>query len=663
MLFVKGSETEKTISMETKNNNVNQGAEPKNENIQNQQVTEQKETAADIILRKLKDKKEGKETSFSDINKEIDEKAVPDTQMEEEEESLVDLNKLSKEDIYKKMKELLDKELDKEIINEFNKLKDYYYKRLNQDKELAREKFINDGGKPEEFKYEHNETEKKINDLIEKFKELKREYQEKIELEQHRNLKEKERIIEEIEQLMTKQEKLRQTFEEFRALQEQWRQVGQVPPQETKRINEKYQFVVKKFYDWVKLNKEMRDLDLKKNLELKILLCEKAENLLLEPRISKAYKELQKLHLQWKEIGPVPKEKKDEIWERFKSASDEINKRYREYLQNIRKEQEGNLKAKTLLCEEAEKIANGEYTTTKQWQEKTKEIIELQKIWRRIGFAPKKYNNSIYQRFRKACDLFFEKKRQFFENYGDILQQNLQKKLDLLAQAESLKESTDWKKTTEICIQLQDEWKKIGPVPKEHKDEIWNKFTAACNHFFDRKREHFKKLREEEEENLRKKEEIIQKIKQINTDEAEQALKELQSLEKEWAKIGFVPLSEKERIYKEYKEAIKEKMSKLKAYKKKKPFDVKEFIEKSLNSPSPKLRLRREIEHTRNRIAKLERDVVQLENNLEFFVKTKDAEEILQNFKEKIEAKKAKLEVLNSNLKELIKAYKSLEQN
>ncbi len=404
----------------------------------------------------------------------------------------------------------------------------------------------------------------------------------------------------------------------------------------------------------------MRDLDFKKNLERKLELCEKAENLLLEPRIVKAYKELQKLHQQWKEIGPVPKDKRDEIWERFKKASTIINKRHYEYFQNLKKEQEGNLKAKTLLCEEAEKIANGDYKSAKEWQDKTNEIIELQKIWRLIGFAPKKYNNAIYQRFRKACDKFFEKKREFFNKYSELMEKNLQIKMDLIAQAESLKESTEWKKTTEICIELQKKWKEIGPVPKDKKDEVWERFINACNYFFERKREYFKKLREQEEENLKKKQAIIEKIKAIDTKDSEKALKELQELEKEWTKIGFVPLKEKARIQREYNNVVREKMIALNI--KNVDNEDEQFIQRLLKSPNPKAALRREIEHTRNKISKLERDMIQLENNLAFFEKSKNAESILQNFREKIKHQKSKLQVLHNRLKNMIKAYKSIEE-
>jgi hypothetical protein len=318
-----------------------------------------------------------------------------------------------------------------------------------------------------------------------------------------------------------------------------------------------YHFLVEKFFDKVRIGRELRDLDMKKNLDAKIDLCEKAEELLDEKSITKAFKELQKLHEDWKEIGPVPQDKKDEIWERFKAATDKINQIRREHYAKIEEEQSANLEAKKALCEKADELIAEDYTSVNSWQKKSSELSEIFDVWKTIGPAAKKENEEIWQHFRGAMDTFFAKKKEFFSGLKDRQTENLERKTQLCIEAEALMESTEWKAATEQMKKLQEEWKTIGPVPKRHADKIWKRFRAACDTFFNRKNEHFSGRRTEEEANLAAKKALLEEIKAFelgpNRNENMDAIKAFQ---KRWIEIGFVPMKHKDAINKEYREII-----------------------------------------------------------------------------------------------------------
>jgi len=336
------------------------------------------------------------------------------------------------------------------------------------------------------------------------------EEQEKIKIQ---NLEAKNQILEELKTLINSEETLKKTYDEFKTLQERWKTIGMVPKNDINTLWQNYHFLVEKFFDKVKINKELKDLDLKKNLEAKIQLCEKAEELLLETSIIKSFKQLQQYHEEWKEIGPVPQDKKDELWERFKSATEKINERRREYYTEVQDGQEQNLAAKQILCEKAEQVLSQEIDSIKAWQDASNQITELLKIWKTIGPAPKKQNNEIWARFKSSLDNFFNAKKDFFNKLKEQQMHNYNLKLDLCLQAESLRNSNDWKNTTRELINLQNEWKKIGPVPRKQSDRIWKRFRAACDEFFTSKTEYFKNIQSHEDENLRLKQELIEKLK------------------------------------------------------------------------------------------------------------------------------------------------------
>ncbi len=652
--------------------------------VADETTPEKKKTAADIILERLQKHREEQNSDDKEkveelrkLEEEVKTKAEPDAEEEKDDdiesseneekaektEKIPNYNEFSREQLSEELEKLLEKPVN-EIREQAELIKNTFYKKRNAEIIEKRNEFIENGGKKEDFKIDPDETDEKFKELFDKYKQLKREYNEKVEAEKQRNLEIKYEIIAKIEQLIEKGETLNKTFEEFQKLREEWNNTGIVPQTEVKNLLEKYNFTLQKFYDWVNINKELKELDLKKNLEQKLKLCEEAEALIIEPKIVRAYKQLQKLHEKWKEIGPVPKEHKDEIWERFKEASAIINRKHYNYFQEIREQQKYNLKAKELLCEEAEKIAEGNYEKASEWQTKTDEINELMKLWKLIGFAPKKYNDQIFERFISARKKFFDKKHEFFEEYIGNLEKNLQEKEQLVIEAENAKNSTDWRKTTKLFIELQKRWKEIGPVPRAKKDEIWEKFNEACNYFFEQKREFFKNRTEIEEQNLKAKRDLIERIRNFEPLESpEDNLKQLQAFQKEWSEIGHVPFKEKDKIYHEYKAAIDAKMKSLEISPDKQlQFEQKNLVSTLLSSNNPKDKIRRELEKVKNKIAKIHDEIITLENNLTFFVKSKNAEDILNNFKTKIDKLKNRKEKLEVEKIELIKAIKSLNK-
>ncbi|OFY68650.1 MAG: hypothetical protein A2Y71_02985 [Bacteroidetes bacterium RBG_13_42_15] len=565
----------------------------------------------------------------------------------------IDYAALSKEDLVAVLKDIIDKGSVTEILYDVDVIKVQFYKKHKADIEKKRKKFYEEGGAPEDFKVEEDPLERILKEYLSRFKEYKAEYNKLLDEDKHKNLEEKYRIIEEIKDLVNRKESINKTFQEFRELQRRWREVGPVPQQNLKDLWETYHHHVETFYDYIKINQELRDLDLKKNLEAKLGLCEKAEELLLEPNVITAFKLLQTLHEQWREIGPVPVEMRTEIWKRFKETTSKINKKHQEYFLNLKLEQKRNLEAKTLLCEKVEEIVSFEIDTYQKWENYSHEIIKLQKVWRTIGFAPKKDNNKIYKRFRDACDSFFNKKREFYNQTKQLLDDNLQLKTDLCIQAEALSESTEWKKTTEELIALQKRWKEIGPVPHKNSDKIWKRFRSACDRFFELKMKHFASMDNSYESNLKKKDELIEKIKSFSpSSDVEENLKMLKEFQREWANIGFVPYEAKDEIQNKYRQAINQKFDDLKIDEDKK--DLLKFRTKLDNLHAKSnfdYRMNQEREKFVAKLKQLENDIVLWENNIGFFAKSKNADTMIKEVQNKISTAKRKIEVLTEKIK------------
>jgi hypothetical protein len=380
-----------------------------------------------------------------------------------------------------------------------------------------------------------------------KYKKERAEYNKELEKEREDNLAQKEAVIADLKALLEKQEDVNATFPAFREIQARWRAIGPVPAQSYRNLTETYQLYVEQFYDMVKINRELRDLDFKKNLEAKEQLCQEAEALAAQENVVEAFRELQKLHEQWKEYGPVAKEFRESIWEKFKAATAVINKRYQAHFEGLKEQQAENLAKKTALCEKVEEIAAREITDSNEWNACSKEIEDIQKEWRTIGFASKKDNQKIYDRFRAACDKFYERKRDFYNEYKDSINANLEKKIALCEEAEALMTSTDWKKATDQFIALQKQWKEIGAVPRKKSEQLWKRFRAACDHFFAERDKHAKP-ENDYYGNLKAKQRLIEEIKAYELKNDESYAAAMQEFQKRWQQIGFVPFKEKDNI-------------------------------------------------------------------------------------------------------------------
>jgi triphosphoribosyl-dephospho-CoA synthetase len=426
-----------------------------------------------------------------------------------------------------------------------------------------------------------------------------------------------------------------------------------VPQSSLKDLWDNYHHSVEIFYDYIKINKELRDLDLKKNLEAKVLICEKAEELLLEPNPVNAFRILQELHNQWREIGPVPQESKNEIWERFREATSQINKRHHEYFEKQKDEQRRNLEAKIALCEEVEAINLMEITSYKDFDERAEKIVSLQKMWRTLGFAPKKQNNKVYQRFREACDTFFERKRSFYADNKETQLNNLQLKNELCIQAEALQDSTDWKTTADALIQLQKKWKEIGPVPRKQSEKVWRRFRKACDHFFNRKSEFFANLDTSYEDNLAAKIAIIEELEKLDPGtDVHGAFERLKELQRKFTEIGFVPFSKKEEITNRYRNALNRQFDKLKiADEDKSILKYRTKLDNLKANPKASRKIRNERDKFFTKIKQLENDIVLWENNIGFFAKSPNADTMIKEVREKIENARRLIKTLEEKVK------------
>ena len=477
------------------------------------------------------------------------------------------------------------------------------------------------------------EIEKGFKNLYNRYRKEKADYNRQLEKEREDNLAAKEQVIADLKNLIEKGEDVNATFPEFREIQNRWRAIGPVPAQSFRNVNETYQLYVEQFYDMVKINRELRDLDFKKNLEAKEQFCQFAEKLAENPNVVEAFRELQKLHEQWKEFGPVAKEFRDQIWDRFKAATAVINKKYQAFFEGLKEQQAENLAKKTVLCEKVEEIAEREVMSSNQWNAFSKEIEEIQKEWKLIGFASKKDNQKIYDRFRAACDKFYGRKREFYTEYKDSMNANLERKVALCEEAEALKTSTEWKKATDQFIALQKQWKEIGAVPRKKSDQLWKRFRAACDEFF-AERDKNAKPENDFYGNLKAKQALIAEIKAYELKGDASDVEAMQEFQKRWQEIGFVPFKEKDSVAKAYKDALQEKFPK---------------GQRRSGGRAPKSEMERLI----MKYNQLEQDVVTYENNIGFFSMSKNAEPLIKQMQERIAQAKAELETLAAQIRQL----------
>jgi hypothetical protein len=589
--------------------------------------------------------------------------APPSLEKKEESESVhdfidmelppVDYSGYSKHELVETLGLIIENRAPAEIRDDIERIKILFYKKLKLESDERKKKFLEEGGKIEDYRVWIDPDDAVVKHLIEKFRARKTDYNKIQEAEKHENLKKKYEIIDKIKDLVNREESINKTFHDFRQLQNEWHAIGVVPQASLKDIWENYHHYVEIFYDYIKINKELRDLDLKKNLESKILICEKAEELLLEPNPVNAFRNLQDFHDQWREVGPVPPESKNEIWERFKEATSQINKRHHEYFEKQKDDQRKNLEAKLALCEEVENINLLEIKNFRDFDERADKIVELQKMWRTIGFAPKKQNNKVYQRFRDACDAFFEKKRGFYADNKEVQLNNLQLKTELCMQAEALQESTDWKATSDALIKLQKEWKEIGPVPRKQSERSWKRFRKACDHFFNRKAEFFAKLDTSYEDNLKAKLSIIEELEKFEPgQDVPAAFDRLKELQRKWTEIGFVPFNMKDEITNKYRDILNREFDKLKIGDDDKSIlRYKSKLDNLKTNPKASRKVRNEREKFFTKIKQLESDIVLWENNIGFFAKSASADTLRREVEEKIDNAKKMIKTLEEKVK------------
>lgn len=439
---------------------------------------------------------------------------------------------------------------------ELELLKQLYYKYHKADLVAAQQAFIEGGGEAEAFQPETDPTEEPFKQAMQRIRQRRAELQAEQEQQRQENLTRKLQVIEKIKQLATTPEEAGKSYDAFKELQTEWKETGPVPAENVSEVWKNYQLYVEQFYDMLKLNIQFREYDFRKNLEAKTLLCEQAEKLAEEKDVVKAINQLQVLHQEWKEIGPVAKELREEIWNRFKEASTVVRKRHQEFFEARKAQEEENLRRKTELCEQVEAISTEDLKTFADWDARTKEIIDLQAVWKTVGFAPQRVNTQIFERFRAACDKFFTEKAAYFRSVKEGLNDNLQKKRALVEKAEALKDSTDWRTTSDALIELQRQWKAIGAVPRKVSDELWKRFVGACDHFFEAKNEATAGEREEQQENLKKKQEVLARLKELAENAAEATAQKVRELQAEWNAVGFVPIREKDKLHRQYREVV-----------------------------------------------------------------------------------------------------------
>ncbi len=481
--------------------------------------------------------------------------AAADNQQLREEDTLANKVYNSKNEIVERVKTIADSEEAPEKA-EIDHLKTSFYRLHVAEREAQQKAYLEAGGEPEKYQVMPDEEEEAFKAAMAVIKEKRQKaFLEQEDLKQE-NLKKKEAIIEKIKTMATTPEEANSNFQEFKVLQQEWKTIKPVPAEKVNELWRNYQLYVEQYYDLLNLNREAREYDFKKNLEKKTQLCEAAEKLADESDVISAFHQLQDLHQEYRETGPVEKELREQVWQRFKAASTVINKRHQQHFEEIRAEEEENLVKKTALCEKIEDIVKQERKNTSDWDSQSKEIIALQQEWKTIGFTPQKMNTKIFERFRAACDEFFTKKGEYFKELKEKYAENAKRKQELVEKAQALKDSTDWKKTSDKLIALQKEWKTIGMVPKRLGDQLWEDFLAACNHFFEARNAVHADERNEERENLAKKNEIIEKLKQLAEGAVENLQEEMRKLTDEFNSIGHVPFKEKDKMFKEYHETL-----------------------------------------------------------------------------------------------------------
>lgn len=534
---------------------------------------------------------------------------------------------------------------------EMDLLKILFYKYHNAEVQEAFRAFVAAGGKEEEFQPQIDPIEPEFRAAMQVVRERRAAMHEELERQKQENLARKLEILDRIQQIATTPEEASTAFDEFKTLQAEWKEIKAVPAERATELWKNYQLYVENFYDLLKLGHELRDYDFRKNLEIKTRLCEQAEALANEENVIQAFNQLQGLHQEWKEAGPVAKDLRDAIWDRFKTASTVINKRHQAHFEEIKAREEKNLAEKTALCEQLEAIQTDELKTFAEWDSVTQQIIAIQAQWKTIGYAPQKMNASIFERFRQACDAFFVKKVKFFQDQKESQNENLAKKKELVEKAEALMDSTDWRATGNALIQMQKQWKEIGSVPRKYSDALWKRFVSACDHFFEAKQKATASTRQEETQNLEQKRSIIEELKALAAKEGEEIMQQVKELQQKWNEVGHVPFREKDRLFKEYREICDKIYGALNAT------QAKRRLNNFRNSLAQKVEKEgASLSAERNRMMrayeKMRDEIKTYENNLGFLTSnSKKGNSLVDAMKKKVDKLRDELELLAQKIK------------
>ena len=556
----------------------------------------------------------------------------------------------TKQEVLERLKEIASSETTPAKA-EIDHLKTTFYKLHFAEREAQQKEYLDNGGDPEAYQVLPDADEEAFKAEMSVIKEKRQKAFVEQEQEKQENLEKKMAIIEKIKSMVTSPEEANKSYQEFKALQQQWKEIKAVPAEKANELWRSYQLYVEQFYDLLKLNSEAREYDFKKNLEIKTRLCEAAEKLAEESDVISAFHQLQELHQQYREAGPVAKDLREQVWNRFKAASTVVNKRHQQHFEQIRAREEENLARKTELCERVEAVAKEEKKGSSDWEKHTKQIIEIQQEWKTIGFAPQKMNVKIFERFRAACDDFFSRKGEYFKELKEKFAQNAEKKRALVEQAQALKDSTEWKKTSDKLIALQKEWKTIGMVPKKLGDQLWNDFLAACNHFFEARNNANASTRNEERENLDKKRGIIAQLKELAEEAADDMEEKVRSLVDEYNKVGHVPYKEKDKLYKEYHEITDKLYKEFHISAARRRLDhfksnLKNVAERGANAlDSERSRLMRRYEQ-------LKQEINTYENNIGFLnVSSKKGNSLIDDMNRKVQKLKDDLQLTRDKIK------------
>lgn len=647
-------DTEENISDNSTESAADEAEEETAEKINEPEITEKvEESEGNSVHADIKEEIKAEQEFLQNIQ---DQATVEEEDVVSEAESLnamQDYSSLNKEQLIAALDKVLKEGTVEDNRPHVEAIKSCFYKIRNAEIQEKKQAFVAEGNEEVLFVPEQDPLENDLKELLKDYKNQRAEVNKKLDVIKEENYQKKIAIIEEIRNLVHSEESMNNTFQEFNELQEKWRKIGQVPQTKVKDLWENYHYHVELFYDFVKINRELRDLDLRRNMDLKVELCKKAEDLAANDDAQSSFKELQKLHESWREIGPVPREGKQELWERFKAATSVVNKRYQQYFEQERARQKEQMQKKIELCEKAEVYSGFVSDNPREWNDVTEKVIALQEEWKKYGYGPRKENAKIWERFRAANDAFFQNKRDFWNASKENLNKNLTLKTEICEQAEKLKDSEDWKATTDKLITLQKKWKEIGPVPRKQSEIIWKRFRTACDEFFNRKVQHFSGITGDQDENYKAKKALLAEIEAFTlTGDPKNDIESLKKFQDRWSEIGFVPFRKKEEMQNRFHSLMEAHFDKLQLddqdvllYK------FKSKIEHLASVPGGWGKINAERDRCAQHLKQLENDINTLANNVGFFGSSKGAQSLIQGVNAQIEKIKGQIEYLKSKIR------------